>query len=165
MKKRAGTFLPFCLFLLLLLSACSTVDCPIQIAVRTGYSVFTGERADTLHDTLYVWTRRSDGTDTLLLNRGVGLTSFTLPVSYQQTEDTLFFCVADTAHVLTVDTVWIAKTNIPHFESVDCSPGFFHELTGVRCTHYGIDSISIHHKSVTYDPSNEHFHITFKARP
>jgi len=143
---------------------CSSIDCPVQNTVYTVYNIYGVEGADTLYDTLSVWTQRRDGTDTLVLNRGVGLTTFTLPISYAQPEDTFFFRVGDTTGLVTIDTVWIKKDNFPHFESVDCNPSYFHHLTAVRSTHYGIESISIYHPTVNYDPSTEHFHIYFKER-
>ena len=110
-----------------------------------------------------MWTRRVDGQDTLL-NRLVGNTRFSLPISYQQPEDTLIFAIRDTSLVFTLDTVWLKKDDIPHFESVDCAAHFFHELTGVRCTHNGIDSLVLHTTSVTYDDGVTNFRIFFKDR-
>ena len=111
---------------------------------------------------MWVFTRRSDGTDTLVLNRGIGLKEFTLPVSYQHPEDMLVFLIADTAHIITVDTVWMKKDDIPHFESVDCSAHFFHNITAVRSTHYRIEDIVVKESSVTYNPSVQNLLIRFK---
>ncbi|MBQ9668811.1 MAG: alpha amylase [Prevotella sp.] len=119
---------------------------------------------DTLKDTLWIWTPRADGTDTLLLNRGVGLTEFSLPVSYQRPVDTLVCFIADTSHVWTIDTIFLSKTDTPHFESVDCNAHFFHRLTAVSSTHRGIDTVFINQPSVTYDQSQTHLHIHFKDR-
>ena len=148
----------------LLTVACSSIDCPVQNTVYTVYNIYGEQGADTLHDTLSVWTYRRDKTDTLLLNRGVNLTTFTLPISYAQPEDTLIFRVADSNGFVTTDTVWLKKENYPHFESVDCNPSYFHKLTAVRSTFRGIDSIVINHATVDYDPSTEHFHIYFTER-
>ena len=148
------------------LAACSTIDCPVQNKVAVNYAVKSyvdGEEVtDTLKDTLYVRTRRGDGTDTLILNRGINIQSFSLPVSYAHPEDTLVFCVVDTNKVATVDTVWIKKNDIPHFESVDCSAHFFHTLTAIRSSHRAIDTIFINNPSVTYDPSVNHIYVHFK---
>ena len=146
--------------------ACSSINCPVQNTVAVyyavGYDDELGERVDeTFGDTLWIWTQRSDGTDTLLLNSGTGLGSFSLPVSYQHPEDVLIFAIADTLHNFTVDTVWIKKDDIPHFESVDCSAHFFHRLTDVRSTHYRIDTIAIKNPSVTYDPTVTNLLIHF----
>ena len=128
------------------------------------YGIRNAEGEATLTDTLWVFTERSDGNDTLLLNRGVGIKSFSLPVSYSHPEDVLLFVVADTSGVYTLDTVWVKKDDIPHFESVDCSAHFFHRLTAVRSTHEGIDSITIVNPNVDYDTNTTHLHIYFKDR-
>lgn len=149
------------------LAACSSIDCPVQNKVSVNYSVCQydngKEVADTLTDTLYIWTRRKDGTDTLLLNRGVNTRSFTLPVSYSHPEDVLIFATTNTNNDMTLDTVWINKEDIPHFESVDCGARYFHNLTAVRSTHSAIDTIIINNPSVTYDETADHLHIHFKT--
>ncbi len=163
--KNFSLFIFFIFQLSLCMSACSSIDCPVQNTVEVYYGIYTYENgvevADTLNDTLYIWTQREDGKDTLL-NRYVGKTAFSLPPSYSHPEDMLVFYLVDTANVWTLDTVWIQKNDIPHFESVDCAAHFFHELTAVRSTHRGIDTIFINNPSVTYDPSVVNFHIHFK---
>lgn len=148
---------------LLSIWACSSIECPIQTEVAVRYAFYDADGEPyTLTDTLWVWTQRSDGTDTLLFNRGVNQTSLRLPASYQHPEDMLVFCMADTTGRVALDTVWVQKEDIPHFESVDCAAHFFHTLTGVRSTHYSIDTIQIINTSVNYDTSGEHLHIYFK---
>ena len=87
---------------MLLLMACSSIDCPVDNVVAVNYAVraFNGETevADTLKDTLSVWTIRSDGKDTLILNSGVDVKAFQLPISYAQPVDVLLFQVRDTLH-------------------------------------------------------------------
>lgn len=156
--------------LIISLSGCSSIDCPVQNTVAVYYSIKKysddGElKTDTLKDTLWVWSRIIDGTDVLLLNRLVDKSSFALQVSYQNPEDTLIFYIADTANVWTLDTVWLKKNDIPHFESVDCSAHYFHELTAVRSTHEGIDTIILNNPSVTYDNTVTNLNIVFKPRP
>lgn len=147
----------------LLVSACSTIDCPVQNTVYTVYNLYTSDqRVDTLRDTVYVYTHRRDGSDTLLFNSGIGLTAFSLPISYSHPEDTIFFLTMKDRAVATVDTVFIKKEDIPHFESVDCSASFFHRLTAVRSTHYAIDSIVISKNFVDYDATSPHFHLYLK---
>ena len=150
---------------LLSLWACSSIECPIQTEVLTHYGFYDAdEQPYTLPDTLWVWTQRSDGTDTLLFNRGVDVANLSLPVSYQHPEDMLVFCMIDTLETITLDTVWVQKKDIPHFESVDCATHFFHTLTAVRSTHYKIDTIAISNTSVNYETSDEHLRIYFKTR-
>lgn len=148
--------------LAVLMPACSTIECPIQNNVYCVYRNYKGEQPDSLMDTLSVWTQRSDGTDTLLLNQSSGRSTFHLPISYQHPEDMLVFYVAGRDSVQTLDTVWVKKEDIPHFESVDCNPSFFHHITGVRHTHYRLDSVVVNHAEVNYETTNEHFHLFFR---
>jgi ABC-type multidrug transport system fused ATPase/permease subunit len=145
------------------MSACSGITCPLNNTVYTIYHIKNAEAAvDTLRDTLSVSIYKAGSKDTLLLlNRAIGVVKFNLPISYDNDVDTLLFNWSDSC----TDTVWVAKTNTPHFESVECSATFFHEITSVRSTHKGIDTIVINRHSVNYDATKEHFHIRFKAHP
>ena len=146
------------------LCACSSIDCPVQNTVRTLY-VLKKQNAepDTLKDTLFILTLRADGSDTLLLNAAIKLSTFSLPIGYSNPEDTLVFYFRNNTFQA-LDTVWLKKENYPHFESVDCNASFFHSITDVRTTHHAIDSIVINNPSVTYDPETEHLHLYLKSR-
>jgi len=142
--------------------ACSSINCPLQNTVFTYYQIQnSAEAVDTLRDTLWVYTFRANGTDTLILNRAIGVTKFKLPISQTASADTLYF-VWD---VDAIDVVVLEKTNTPHVESVECSAAYFHEITSVRSTHIGIDTIIINNPHVNYDATKPHFHIRFKDRP
>ena len=159
--------LPLYLFALLLLSAsCSSVDCPLNSLVYTQYQLMTlGGEVDTLSDTLTITTARTDGADSVLINRNVNTTEFALPISYAQPQDVFFFEMKDTlTGAITYDTVTVVKENRPHFESVDCSPLYFHTLTAVSTTHNAVDSVVIKNPDVTYDTSKKHIYIYFKHR-
>ena len=148
----------------LITSSCSSIDCPIQNTVATKYAIMDADgQATSFADSLYIWTRRADGRDTLL-NSGTGISEFSLQISYTNPEDTLIFYIKDSYHQQTLDTVFLKKENIPHFESVDCAAHFFHRLTAVRSTHDGIDSITIVNPHVNYDQSKAHLNIFFKKR-
>lgn len=156
------------LFLILAgcLAACSSIDCPVQTKVETHYYIYDKEgNALKLTDTMTVASRRSDGTDTILYNLGIDISDFSLPVSYSHPEDILVFTFSnvnnDSLHA--VDTVWIKKDDIPHFESVDCSAMFFHRLTSIRHTRNYIDSLVITNPSVTYDQTTEHIRLVPKS--
>ena len=158
-------------FVVVWLTACSSIDCPVQNIVSVQYEI-RDKAGDALSikDTLSVITTRLDGSNILLditthlngqdviLNRLIDKSAFSLPISYSHPEDILFFCFTDTAKTV-VDTVWIKKDDIPHFESVDCSAAFFHRLTDVRYTHNYIDSLVIIEPSVDYDQTTVHFHL------
>jgi hypothetical protein len=147
----------------LFVAACTTLDCPLYNTVYTVYKIQKANgKADTLKDTISVWTTRIDNSDTVIINKDVNITSFELPVSYTHPEDLFVFRISDSTSV-TYDTIRVKKTDTPHFESTDCSPSYFHTLTGIDCTHNRIDSIIINNSNVTYDATKEHFHIFFKS--
>lgn len=159
---------PFHLFtLLLLISSCSSIDCPLNSLVYTQYQLrnAAGE-VDTLStDTLTISTTRADGNDSVVLNKSVRTTEFTLPISYANTQDVFFFELKDTlTKASTIDTVSVTKENTPHFESVDCAPAFFHTITSVTHTSHRIDSIVINNPEVNYDTTKKHLYIYFKEK-
>ena len=92
----------------------------------------------------------------------MGSTSFALPISYSHPEDVLIFFNGSPYGQWTIDTLWLKKDDIPHFESVDCAAHFFHDLTAVRTTHQGIDTAYINHRRVDYDQQHTHLIIQFK---
>jgi hypothetical protein len=135
--------------------ACSSIDCPLNNTVYTNYMLMG--TVTTLPDTLTISTTRQNGFDSVIINKQVNTDSFSLPISYTQPEDVFYFNTNGT-----MDTVWVSKTNQPHFESVDCGLNYFHTLTGVRSTRNNIDSVVINYKEVNYDVSKKHFYIYFK---
>ena len=142
--------------LLLVVTACSSIECPVQNKVASCYEINGGVFADTLT----VSTLRQDGKDTVLLSYGVGLASFQLPLSFNQPVDVLLF---RREQLNVTDTVWVEKDDQPHFESVDCGVTYFHTLKSVRHTKLGIDSIAILKTTVDYDLTASHLRIYFKA--
>ncbi len=137
------------------LAACSSIDCPLNNTVSSNY-VLRGSVA-TLPDTLTISSMRSDGFDSVLINKQLDTDSFSLPMSYNRPEDIL---VMQTNSLF--DTIRVEKTNTPHFESVDCGVNYFHTITNVTYTRHAIDSVVIHHNIVNYDASQQHFYIYFK---
>ena len=149
------------LLLGVLLTACSSIDCPVESTVATLYQVRNSDGTELkLADTLTVATTRADGNDTLY-NKGIGISEFTLPISYKHPEDVLVFSFDNQnnndLHV--TDTVWVKKDDYPHFESVDCNAAFFHKIIDVKYTRNYIDSIVINNPSVTYDSQTVHFYL------
>ena len=142
-----------------MLVSCTSIECPINSWVRTRYQ-FTSSAGDSLKlmDTLNVVTVRKDGSDTLVLNRGIGISKFHLPISYTHPEDVLVFhFFGDSVDV--TDTLWLKKDDYPHFESVDCNASYFHKLTDVRHTCNCLDSVVIVNPSVTNDDQVVHVNI------
>lgn len=150
----------------MMVAACSSVDCPVENTVATVVKLQrTDGTPDTLRtDTLTITSPKAGGADTTLLNRSINTVAFQLPVSYTQLVDTLYLTLADTSqtnHKVYHDTIYISKTNSPHFESVDCNLSYFHEITAVEHTRHRIDSIVINKSSVNYDLTKEHLRLYF----
>lgn len=151
---------------LFLAASCSSIDCPLNNLVYTNWQLLGADGTEyILADTLTISTKRTDGNDSVLINRDVNISSFSLPISYSQAEDVFFFETKDSlGNAAILDTVTVAKEDMPHFESVDCSASFFHELTGVSHTRNAIDSIVINYPAVNYDTSKKHLFIYFRHR-
>lgn len=145
-----------------LLAGCSSIDCPLNNRVYATYK-FAGT-ITTLADTLTVATplSQSEGNDSVLINRVVGVDSITLPMSYGRAEDTFYFSFASATGTTTTDTIVVAKQDQPHFESVDCSPAMFHTITGVSYTRHAIDAVEINNNNVDYNAAKAHFLVYLK---
>lgn len=165
--------LPYIL-LLMLLAACSSIDCPVNSIVETIYKVYDSDGNElVLSDTLTVTTVTKDGqiitvlngSDATVLNKLTEKSTFNLPISYSHPEDVFVFHfdnnAKDSLHV--TDTVWMKKEDYPHFESVDCNSIFFHTITDIRYTKNYIDSIVIKNPSVTYDYETVHLYLYPKS--
>ena len=164
LKRIIYRFLPLVAMLIaFVVSACSSIDCPLNNTVYANYKLMkTDIVPDTLRDTLNIWAVRIGMTDSIIVNRNINTMSLKLPVSFTNDVDVLCFQRKNDADFMCIDTVRIEKNNTPHFESVDCAPNYFHEITSVTTTHNGIDSIVIKQKTVDYD-AKDNFYIYFKA--
>ena len=159
---------------LFMLAACSSIDCPLNNRV---YATFRLDGDITkMEDTLTVAVPRSidyKDNDTVIhiltmdFHNHIRLADFdsiALPMSYQRTTDVYVFTIKQKdSEVSTTDTVWVAKQNDPHFESVDCNPQFFHTITDVKFTTEAIENITINYNKVTYNDGKAHFLIRFKG--
>ncbi|MDD4760284.1 MAG: DUF6452 family protein [Bacteroidaceae bacterium] len=163
---------PFLLFILLvtvLLSSCSSTDCPLNntVSLKANFYYSKTGALTNVNDTLSVIAvgRR----DTTILNRYIKFNTINLPMGYAQTVDTLLFRFI-TNYGSVTDSVFIGHTNEPHFVSLDCSTAFFHQIKSVSCTHRNptpnfptaIDSILIVNPSVSYDKT-ENLKIFFST--
>lgn len=145
------------------LTACSTIDCPVENTVSVQYEIRDKAGKElSITDSLSIVSIRQDG-DYVVLNRLSDKSSFSIPISYAYPEDVLYFCFKNLDNdSIVVDTVCIEKDDFPHFESVDCNASFFHEITNVQYTRHYIDSLVLLNKSVTYDQTTVHFRLVPK---
>ena len=113
MMKRIRTAFIMLYSSFFILTACTSIDCPVENTVVTKYELRKagGLSVDTLRDTLTISTPRMMGNDTVLINRMINTTSFDLPISYSNAEDTLYLEVSGkTWH--SIDTLYIIKDKI-----------------------------------------------------
>ena len=151
----------------LLTGACSSIDCPLENTVNLVCGFYKADGTpDTLHiDTLSISTTRLDGNDTTLINRDVRATGFKLPISSGAAADTFLIMLTDTLHIQSANRIIVNKTDLPHFESVDCKMSYFHTINDVTWSGPRIDSVTVTKQQVDYDASAQHLHIYFKAQP
>ena len=131
---------------LLLMVACEEIDCSLYNTVRMYAGFYSDGSAVAITDTLTITTGKDGRT---LLNRMLNVGKWDIPLSYWQDVDTLVFHVAGSDYEID-DTVWITKSNTPHFESPDCPTNMFHEILSVESTHRFIDSVTVIQPYVNY---------------
>ena len=154
--------IPCLVFMVLAMVGCTSLDCPLNNTTYTKYRLMGN--ITTLKDTMTISTTKTEGTDSVLINKDVKVDCFILPMSYHQPEDVFYFEIRNQENQVFKDTVTVKKEDFSHFESVDCNPAFFHTITEVKTTHNLIDSIVINNKDVNYDASKAHFYIYFGNR-
>ena len=146
--------IPIILFAIATMVSCSTLDCPLNNTVYTKYKL-DGNVTQLTGSYMTISTNKQDGEDSILINKDENVDSFMLPMSYE---------IQDAQERVFKDTLIVSKDNHPHFESIDCSPSYFHTITGVTTTHHLIDSVVINHKDVNFDATKSHFLIYFGTR-
>ena len=140
----------FILSAIMLFAACQTDYCTLYDYVGMYCAFYREGAAAPLNDTLTITTGKAG---MVLLNSSVGTSKFNLPLSYWQEEDTLVFSVKGNGYFLR-DTVWVAKTNLVHYEAPDCPSTLFHTIQEVRSTHDFIKDITIIRSSVNYEKTD-----------
>lgn len=157
-------FLLIAILGLLILGACSSIECSIDNVVESHYLLRRGSGFDTLKtDTITITAARTIGQDTTLYNKGTGTTGFFLPMSYDGESDVLYLHLVDTAHNEWCDTITILKSNQLHLESVECSPQYYHTLLSVSHTTNIIDSIVINDPNVTNDATKQNLFLYLRS--
>ena len=134
-------------FSLFLISSCDGIDCTVNNVVALHMGFYSSEgTAQSITDTLSI---TAAGTDSVLLNRAVGVKEVDLPMSYNAKADTLSLLFGKQ-----VVTLCLTKTDKAHFESPDCPVVVFHELVNLEYDDPAglFDSIVIVRKSVNNEP-------------
>ncbi len=185
MHQRHHCLLLFLIGVLLMATACSSIDCVLSNSIKTSYGFYKSDGTpDTLKDTLYVIiSKQAPEIKDTIINRDVNISNLRVHISYESPEDVYYIVrtfpytytqtiideygseseVTTQYTAMIADTVTISKENHKHFESIECNPAYFHTIKGINYTQNGIDSIVINHREVNQDVTKEHLHIYFKS--
>ena len=149
-------FIPIVCLVFALLVSCGNSEC---VLTNTSYTVFGFYNQEGLAVSMSgTVTVTAAGTDSVLINQESNPSQFQLPLSYTNLVDT--FVVKYTE--LMVDSIFVTHENVPHFLSMDCGTGMYHNLQEVRSTNNAIDSIKIVNSEVTYN-ATENIKIYFTS--
>lgn len=141
----------------MLVAACGGDDCVINNTVAANMAFYLSDgNPCQITDTLTVSVVRAQG-DSVVLNRKLGATGLTFPLSYTSACDTFVFHFA---RMGLSDTLFIRHDNHPYFISLDCGTAMFHTLTAVDCTHRLMHSAVITHPEINYD-AQENIQLVF----
>ncbi|MBR6338672.1 MAG: hypothetical protein IKR63_00880 [Alloprevotella sp.] len=146
------------LSLTLMLSGCSSIDCPLNNNVRMVSQLYSAETLEALTLSEAELNITAAGTDSLLLNRWSGAGTFSLPLGYRSDPDTLLLHFSNSHGQFATDSLIVSHTATPHFENIDCPVVVFHQLSHVRWTSHPlrelpltIDSVVISRNLVDYE--------------
>lgn len=141
-----------------LMGACSNIDCPLDNQVVMTLSFFNSRSGEavSISDSLSVYGLK-EGKEEILFNRGVSLSSITLPLNQSSDHDTLLLVFHNDSERVT-DTLYLQHSRQPHFEAIDCPASVFHRLItsqiSVRTIASSlptIDSVIISNSNVNYE--------------
>lgn len=169
-------YILYIIFVGVLISSCSSIDCSINGRVLCHYSVQNAQGEDVsfaypLSVTLH---RTQIDSDTDYINNMSNVSNFDLPMSHIADTDEIILTLSipqtviidDTTEVTQTyyisDIVKISKTNIPLFESVDCPPRYNHTITGVSSSNNFIESVIVNNQSVSKDVSSPNILIRLR---
>lgn len=118
---------------------CTNANRPMLNAKVYGY----------LNDTLYAvaldsLTVTAMETDSVIVNRDANVSAIILPLRYA--EETTVFVLHYVGNIK--DTVTVTHHNTPYFLSMECGYQMKQEITGIRCTTYGLDSIVLKNPNI-----------------
>ena len=147
-----------------LLAGCEGIDCTLNnvVCLRIGFYASDSKEKVSVLDTL---TITAEGTDSVLLNRGVKTSDVKLPMSYWQDEDILRMTFTETFTLKKRSIVLrVGKTNTQHYEGPECPTVMFHNLKSVDYEDENgfVDSIVVTNKHVNYAPK-ENIQIYLRA--
>ncbi len=150
--KKVLTLMLTALTVLGLTESCDDAGCTLYNSTNCQITFYNGSgNVTALEEYLTV---SAAGTKNVILNKGQGISTFFIQLSYTNEVDTLLFehwTTTTTVHTETdnegnettteveeetdhvVDTLFIRKKSFPHFESPDCGTAYFHDIKEADC--------------------------------
>ena len=104
--------------LLFALTACTSIDCPLDNIVVMTSGLYHSEDGSALTLSNTELTITSGDGAYVLLNKARDISSFELPLRHGVGTDTLLFCFENMDSQSAIDTLFLTYTDSPHFESV-----------------------------------------------
>jgi hypothetical protein len=178
--KKALTLMLAALTALGFMAGCDDAGCTLYNSTNCQITFYV-QSGNVTAVTQYL-TVTATGTDQVILNKGVGYSTIQVQLSFDKDVDTLLYehwTTTTTIHTETdddgnettteveedsphvVDTLFIRKTNFPHFESPDCGTAVFHDIedswyrNDSRYPDKGLlDMVYIYHPQVYYNSSD-----------
>lgn len=137
---------------------CTNIDCPLdnRVVMTLGFMASSTQKTLALTDTLSVYGLKN-GSEQLLFNKGIAITTMTLPLNHAADKDTLLFTFAN-GSVKDTDTLIVHHSRQIHFESLDCPASTFHTIRSLEwkprntsSSLLSIDSVTISNPNVQYE--------------
>lgn len=132
-------FIGLCLAFGSATSCAGESDCTDATRPMLNASVYAIIDDSAVHVALDSLTVTAFGTDSVILNRGAGISTFSLPLRYAEGSTVFVFSYNDSIK----DTVTVLHDNTPYFLNMDCGYQMKQVITQVSCTTNGLDSIVI----------------------
>ena len=121
----------------------------VYVYNKLGYTPVTLNHRDSSYiDNGFVEKIETVRRDTVLVNKLTNASSFQVPMSYFNAEDTLVFSYKS---IILSDTIKVAHQSYPHVELPECGTYRFHNLRSINCTNRYIDRIEISNSKVNYE--------------
>ena len=104
------------LLLVVLMTACSSIDCPVDATVTTQYQIKNSDGTEhTLSDTMTVTSVRSDGKDTILYNKGIGISKDYPHFESVDCNTTYFHTITDVKYTCNyIDSIVINNSSVTY---------------------------------------------------
>ena len=149
MKKITHFFIFILLSLLMIqfVACAEDADCS-STSRRMMYASFYKKASTSVRDTIDTLTVKAFGTDSILVNKDVKVSSEILPLNWTTDSTVLVFNYVSLGKK---DTIRVHHTNVPTFVSMECGYSMEQTISKVTYTKHVLDSIYLAYKTANSD--------------